>query len=117
MTAATFDPAAMTLAVAKALYVEMTREDTDPAPPWEKLDAGDQQGLTECAKAAVEAHAGWLQANGFRIVPPGAITAPQSLEEAQVMIAAAQQYMAQNGRKSLLGPMGQILAPSSKLSH
>ncbi len=79
----------------------------------ETTDEEEMRGALMAAHAAVEAHAGWLEVNGFRTIPAGAVAIPQSDEEAAAMVTAVRAYEDRKRRKvQLLATPKLILPPT-----
>jgi DNA-binding transcriptional LysR family regulator len=92
------------LAIVRALTGEFIEE---------PLDEEEMRGATLAAHAAIAAHAQWLENNGFRTVPAGAVAIPQSDEEAAAMMTAVKAYGERKKRKvQLLSTPKLILPPT-----
>ncbi len=104
-------------AVAEAVYTAMMDEGD---PPFAELDAEDMTDLLELTENYLNAHLNFLSANGFKIIPPGAISKPTSEPEALAMVKAAKAFFDSQKRKGglLAGTVRKpqlILPPGSKL--
>lgn len=104
-------------AVAEAVYTAMMDEGD---PPFAELDPEDMADLLDLTANYLNAHLNFLHANGFRMVPPGAIVKPSSEPEALAMVKAAKAFFdAQKRRGGLLAGTVRkpqlILPPGSKL--
>lgn len=89
------------LAVARAVYTAGI-QDGDAA--FDDLDAEDREALISYADEHIQAHMAHLAASGFRLVPPGATTRPQSKDEAMAMLQASKDFFdAQKRKPGLVG--------------
>jgi hypothetical protein len=71
------------------------------------MDEADRTLMREAALGAMVAHQAWLDAAGFRVIPPGMTVRPQSENEAREMARQVKAYLdqpehARNRRKGLL---------------
>lgn len=99
-------------AVARALHQALSE---DGAPAWDDLPEDDRAGLLESASVAIDIHNAVLSAAGFKLIPPGTISAPQSDAEANAMIAAGTTYFQAKSRKKLLvGAPAKIIMPPGR---
>jgi len=82
-----------------------------PAPPPQTLPPARSYGL------AIGAHMAWLDARGFRLLPPGAVPRPKSEDEAMAMLKASKDWFDAKKRKGgLVGgvaPRKLILPPGT----
>ncbi len=79
----------------------------------EVVDEEEHRGALLAAHAAIAAHAQWLENNGFRTIPVGAVAIPQSDEEAAAMMTAVKAYGERKRRKvQLLSTPKLILPPT-----
>jgi hypothetical protein len=87
--------------------------------PFDDLSPDDKAAMIGCADDHVTAHITWLQANGFRLLMPGALPRPHSEAEALAMVQAAKDWFDAKKRKpGLLGgiaPKRLFLPPGSKM--
>jgi hypothetical protein len=100
-------------AVAVAMYVA-SGDGTDSVATLDLLSEDDRFALLEMARVAMTTHLDWMQANGFRIAPPGTMLRPKTQDDAKAMILAGQEFLAAGkGRSSskskLVGSPGLIL--------
>lgn len=87
--------------VARALFQVSGGGDFDA------LDDTDRGLMLEAAVAAIIAHTAWMDAAGFRVIPPGMTLRPQSENEAREMAKQVRAYLDQpehalNRRRGLL---------------
>lgn len=103
------------LAVARGLYASQFEEgDT----PWDDLDGATREDLVEYSRIAIAHHVAWLNAQGFRLLPPKTLLKPTTEDEAMGMVQLAKQFLDASRRKGkLMGQPGRklILPPGSKL--
>lgn len=85
--------------VAEAVYTAMMDEGD---PPFSDLDAEDAADMLVVTENYLTAHLNFLTANGFRIVPAGAVPRPQSEPEAMAMLQAAKGWFDAAKRKGKL---------------
>jgi hypothetical protein len=81
---------------------------------WDALDPEEQGLMIEAARGAIIAHHAWLDAAGFRIIPPGMTVRPQSEMEAHEMAKQVRAYLdqpmhAKQRRNGLMGSPKLIL--------
>ena len=74
---------------------------------YDDLDEADKGLMLQSAMVAIEAHTAWLEAAGFRLVPPGMTIKPKTDAEAQEMARQVKAFIdqpehARNRRKGLL---------------
>lgn len=105
-------PEPLSIAIARAVWTANMGEGD---APWDQLTPDEQEYLGAHAEGYIAAHMALLQANGFRILPPGAFPRPKSDEEAAAMLLAVKAYREAKKRKGgLVGsvaPKKLILPP------
>lgn len=74
---------------------------------WDAMDEAEKALMCEAALAAMAAHHAWLDAAGFRVVPPGMTLRPSSENEAREMAKQVRAFLdqpehARSRRKGLL---------------
>ena len=74
---------------------------------YDALSVEDQGIMSDAAIVAAQAHLAWLEAAGFRLIPPGMTLRPQSENEAREMAIQVRKYLdqpehARNRRRGLI---------------
>jgi hypothetical protein len=85
--------------VAEAVYTAMMDEGD---PPYAELEPEDRADILHLTGNYLTAHLNFLNANGFRIVPLGAVLTPHTEAEALAMVKAAKDYFDAAKRKGKL---------------
>lgn len=97
-------------------FYEAQAEDGDVA--WADLSEHDRADMIDYVRAVIGQHMHWLNENGFRLLPPGAVLRPKNDNEAGAMQEALRLYGEAKKRKGgLIGSVAPklILPPGSKL--
>jgi len=85
--------------VAEAVYTAMMDEGD---PPFAEVEPEDLADILKLTENYLNAHLNFLSANGFRILPPGAVPKPTSEPEAMAMLQAAKAFFDGQKRKGKL---------------
>lgn len=85
--------------IAEVVYTAMMDEG-DAA--FRDLNPEDRESFQAITQQYLTAHLNYLTAHGYRVMPPGIIPLPKSVEEALAMIQAAQTWLDANKRKTNL---------------
>jgi hypothetical protein len=104
-----FDPNDLVLDVALAMFCTAEGEKT-ARDMWDGFTDEERDGLVEITRLGIQAFTAALGEHGIKLLPPGTMPRPSSDEEAKLMIAAGQQFLAVQKRKpGLIGSAGLIV--------
>jgi hypothetical protein len=93
------------LAAAKTIFDGSDEE-------WDEMDQETRDQFMSAALRAIMIHDDWLAAQGFKVIPPGAVQSPTTGAEAVTMLRAAKAFLeapANKPKRKLIVPSGIVL--------